>query len=99
MTSETGSRQAARQSRAVHRNHRRAMLMIGFGFLLSPPVLEVAITAVIALAALLGLGRESEARNAARFAAWDQAQALRRQMRSQDPVRRTILRRRGRARA
>jgi hypothetical protein len=61
------------------------MLMIGFGFLLSPPVLEVAITAVIALAALLGLGRESEARNAARFTAWDHAQALRNQMRSQDP--------------
>lgn len=99
MTSETGSGRAARRSRAVHRNHRRAMLMIGFGYLLSPPVLEVAITAVIALAALLGLGRESEARNAARFTAWDQAQALRGQMRSQDPVRRMILRRRRRARA
>lgn len=99
MTSETGSGRAARRSRAVHRNHRRAMLMIGFGFLLSRPVLEVAIAAVIALAALMGLGRESQARNSARFAAWDQAQALRRQMRSQDPVRRTILRRRGRAHA
>jgi hypothetical protein len=75
------------------------MLMIGFGYLLSPPVLEVAITAVIALAALLGLGRESQARSSARFAAWDQAQALRSQMRSQDPVRRVVRGRRARARA
>jgi hypothetical protein len=79
MTSETGSGRAARRSQAVRRNHRRAMLRIGFGFLLSPPVLELAITAVIGLAALVGLARENQARSVARFAAWDKAQTLRRQ--------------------
>jgi hypothetical protein len=55
------------------------MLRIGFGFALSPPVLELAITAVIGLAALVGLARENQARSVARLAAWDKAQALRRQ--------------------
>jgi hypothetical protein len=90
MTSETGSGRGAmipgrteqvarRRSRAVSRNHRRVMLMIGVGFLLSPPVAELAITAVIGLAALVGLARENEARSVARLAAWDKAQTLRRQ--------------------
>jgi hypothetical protein len=55
------------------------MLRIGFGFLLSPPVIELAITAVIGLAALIGLARENQARSVARMAAWDKAQTLRRQ--------------------
>ena len=79
MTSETGSGREARRSRAAGRNHRRVMLRIGFGFLLSPPVLELAITAVIGLAALIGLARENQARSVARMAAWDKAQTLRRQ--------------------
>ena len=45
----------------------------------SPPVVELAITAVIGLAALVGLGRENEARSVARLAAWDKAQTLRRE--------------------
>jgi hypothetical protein len=90
MTSETGSgravmipggteRAARRRSRAAGRNHRRTLLRIGFGFLLSPPVIELAITAVIGLAALVGLARENQARSVARLAAWDKAQTLRRE--------------------
>ncbi len=90
MTSETGSgrgamipggtdRAALRRSRAVARNRRRAMLRIGFGFLLSPPVVELAITAVIGVAALVALARENQARSVARLAAWDKAQTLRRE--------------------
>jgi len=90
MTSGTGSgrgvmipggteRAARRRSRAASRTHRRVMLRIGFGFLTSPPVVELAITAVIGVAALVGLGRENEARSVARLAAWDKAQTLRRE--------------------
>lgn len=79
MTSETGSGREARRSRAVGRNHRRVMLRIGFGFLLSPPVVELAVTAVIGLAALVGLTRESKTRSVARLSAWDEAQKLRRE--------------------
>jgi hypothetical protein len=90
MTSEAGSgrgamisgrteRAARRRSRAASRNHRMVMLRIGFGFLTSPPVVELAITAVIGLAALVGLARENKARSVARLAAWDKAQTLRRQ--------------------
>jgi hypothetical protein len=90
MASEAGSgrgamiprrteRAARRTSRAASRTHRMVMLRIGFGFLTSPPVVELAITAVIGLAALVGLGRENEARSVARLAAWDKAQTLRRE--------------------
>jgi len=79
MTTETGSGRGARRSRAAGRNHRRVMLRIGFGFLLSPPVIELAITAVIGLAALIGLARENQARSVARLSAWDKAQTLRRE--------------------
>ena len=72
-------RAARRRSRAVGRNHRRVLLRIGFGFLLSPPVVELGITAVIGLAALVGLARETQARSVARLAAWDKAQTLRRE--------------------
>jgi len=72
-------RAARRTSRAASRTHRMVMLRIGFGFLASPPVVELAITAVIGLAALVGLGRENEARSVARLAAWDKAQTLRRE--------------------
>ena len=86
MASEAGSGRGAmipgrteRTSRAASRTHRMVMLRIGFGFLTSPPVVELAITAVIGLAALVGLGRENEARSVARLAAWDKAQTLRRE--------------------
>jgi hypothetical protein len=79
MTSETGSGPGTRRLRAAGRNHRRVIFRIGFGFLLSPPVVELAITAVIGLAALVGLARENQARSVARLAAWDKAQTLRRQ--------------------
>jgi hypothetical protein len=39
----------------------------------------LAITAVIGLAALVGLAPENQARSVARLAAWDKAQTLRRQ--------------------
>ena len=47
--------------------------------MLSPPVIELAITAVIGLAALVGLARENQARSVARLSAWDKAQTLRRE--------------------
>lgn len=68
---------ARRRSPAGGRNHRMVMLRLGIGFLLSPPVVELAITALIGLAALVGLARENQARSVARLAAWDKAQALR----------------------
>jgi hypothetical protein len=55
------------------------MLKIGLGILRSPRFLKLVITAVLALAALVGLARENQARNLARVAAWDKAQKLRRQ--------------------
>jgi hypothetical protein len=55
------------------------MLRIGLGILLSRPFHKLVITALLELAALVGLARENEARNRARMAAWDKAQKLRRQ--------------------
>jgi hypothetical protein len=55
------------------------MLRIVLGILRSRTFHKLVITAVLALAALAGLGRESQARNLARMAAWDKAQKLRRQ--------------------
>ena len=74
-----GSRAAARRPRAARRNHRIVILRIGLGILLSHPFHKLVITAVLALAALVGLARENQARNLARVAAWDKAQKLRRQ--------------------
>ncbi len=71
------TRGSARRSRAVARNHRRVMLMIGLGLLRSRPVVELAITGGITLAALASLARENQARTRARLAAWDKRQSLR----------------------
>jgi hypothetical protein len=56
-----------------------AMLRIGLDILRSRLFHKLVITAVLVLAALVGLGRENQARNLARVAAWDKAQKLRRQ--------------------
>ena len=55
------------------------MLRIGLGILRSRPFHRLVITAVLGLAALVGLARENQARTAAHLAAWDKAQNLRRQ--------------------
>jgi hypothetical protein len=72
-----GTRRSARRSRAASRNHRRVMLRIGLGLLLSRPFHELVIAAVIGLAALVGLARENQARTRARLGAWDKGQNLR----------------------
>jgi len=72
-------RAGRRRSRAASRNHHTVMLRIGLGLLLSRPFHKLVITAVIGLAALMGLARENQARSVARLSAWDKAQNLRRQ--------------------
>jgi hypothetical protein len=74
-----GTWRAARRSRAASRSHRRALLRIGLGLLRSRPLQELVITAVIGLAALVGLARQNQARTRVRFAAWDKQQNLRHQ--------------------
>ena len=55
------------------------MYRIGLGLLLSLPFHKLVITAVLGLAALVGLARENQVRTVARVAAWGKAQNLRRQ--------------------
>ena len=78
-----GTRGSAPRSRVASRNHRRVMLRIGLGLLLSRPFHELVIGGVIGLAALAGLARENQARTRARLAAWDKRQDLRYQRTAQ----------------
>jgi hypothetical protein len=65
----------ARRPRGASSDHRLAMIVIGLAVAArmarDPRSYETAITVVIAVAAVAGLGRASQARSFARLAAWD----------------------------
>lgn len=65
----------ARRPRGVSGDHRLAMMVIGLAVAArmarDPRSYETAIVVVVAVAAVAGLGRASQARSSARLAAWD----------------------------
>ena len=65
----------ARPRRPVHRGQRVAWFRIALGLLLSRRFHEQVVLVIIALAALVRLARENQAKNIARLAAWDKHQA------------------------
>jgi hypothetical protein len=69
----------ARRPRSVHRGQRAALFRIALGLLASRRFHEQVILVIIAVAALVRLARENQARNIARLGAWDRRQAMRRQ--------------------
>jgi hypothetical protein len=72
-----GPGMVARQSRAARRRQRRVWVRIGLGILRSRPFHERVVLAVIAVAAIVRIAREGQARGLDRLVAWDQRQRQR----------------------